>query len=525
MLSKRLSLEIIIKILLEFIGNFKELLVIAKLNRWWGETVVSVTRKLRHIDFDNFVYGPTAVNLTNIALFEQFLSKYLVLKKISSFSVTRGDADSYIKDSLNTDVIEKAVILPPNKALMFYGGIDILEFPNLKSIKTHSTLNYKILDKAHKLEEVELTFPASSNMTDPYFGPPLRLVRLIGTKDSMPYTSLPHFFISGMMSDKLEEFSLIGFKICAPFSLVFDIIKHSISCLQKLSLHGVPLNSDEAGKIADFVNLKYLDFGTSCENIGDQNLKKIAQSLSSLEVVILNNVSHFGISLFGEFCLNLTSLTAIDCKGVGDLTLVNIGKNCKSLRELNVSFCKGVTNQGIISLCSPDFLVCKTLKVLNVTQCTALGNDGLRAVGNCCRLRYLHAPGIFRITDGGLIGFAQKVGPFSMLKELDLSWCFELTVLSLEIMYKECYSLETIKTEGCSNLSTSDQSYLKLILKSKFNPFKKQEMQVQKTQKKKKIKPKKKSKIPDFEEILKGNVEVPPIVDRRRNAKKKAPAK
>eukprot|EP00510_Aplanochytrium_minuta_P005680 CAMPEP_0184009252 /NCGR_PEP_ID=MMETSP0954-20121128/2477_1 /TAXON_ID=627963 /ORGANISM="Aplanochytrium sp, Strain PBS07" /LENGTH=370 /DNA_ID=CAMNT_0026288555 /DNA_START=53 /DNA_END=1165 /DNA_ORIENTATION=+ len=310
--------------------------------------------------------------------------------------------------------------------------------------------------------------------------------------------------------------------------------------LRELVVDGPAIDHTSAAIISKAYNITDLDLGSNCARIGDDGLKSLAETCTKLKRIRMRNISHFGFSLFADNCNLLESLTATECKGVGDLTLINLGNKCRNLTELDVSGCKGISDQGLVGLCTPgaphpydpspppklpsnlvfpgedlripenihDIMFSCRLTKLNLAGCTALTNKGLKAIAECKRIQHLNLNGLYRLTDGGFIAFAEKC---NTLITLDISWCFEVTLLSLEILINSIPPLSNLELEGCSNLHEDDLLNLQLMIRGKLKRRIVSNSAMQSTNEKvvKRSKPKKKGKakkpVPDFDAILNSN--------------------
>lgn len=301
----------------------------------------------------------------------------------------------------------------------------------------------------------------------------------------------------------------------------------SISPLKRLELGTASVTSETSDCILSFPDLKVLDIGTNASDIGDDALKKIAETLTKLETISINNVSHFGFSLFAKNCKKLTVLRAKRCKGVGDLTLKLLAENCEHLKELDVSNCDGVTDQGIVCIGSVSSVVKLCLEVLILSQCTALSSVAVKALSTCSKLKVLNCDGLFRLTDGGLITFAlqaKKENKLS-LQEFFLNSCYELTMLSIEELLKVFPKLCKVEVKGCTHFQNHDLHLISILIKNKFKTVEKitlknsKQTNLSSKRKKKKIKP-----LINLDEVLNENVKFDPklmIQQQKLNKKKK----
>lgn len=355
---------------------------------------------------------------------------------------------------------------------------------------------------------------------------PLKALERLKLEDCKPskMSGSMKAFLESEVVRNLRSLKLIGFNRCQVGKVNWTDMRQ----LEELVLDGPRISAAFAESVITAPNLMLLNLGLGSVDMGDVAIETIAESCTQLRSIRMAGVSHFGFSRFAANCTLVEEIRADSCKGVGDLTLVTLGKECAHLHNLNIRFCQGISDQGLVGLCEQPGKLSR-LKVVDVRQCKGLTDRALVALSNCPLLEYLNIEGLYKVTDNGVLALALKC---RKLKLLDISWCCEVTLLSLEELVKECFPLTCIVHNGCGQLSHSDINHLAIMMRRKLEHGPKEESpqtsEAPTPREPKLKKKKKKKKNVDFDALLKGDLTSAEVKAKPRDkgkVKKKAKGK
>ena len=181
---------------------------------------------------------------------------------------------------------------------------------------------------------------------------------------------------------------------------------------------------------------------------------------------------------------SMTSVDLTEC-GVSDVTLSTIAASCPRLKKIDLNAIKynrkEITSEGIIALskgCSglltvflrrcvriaDDAIVslsenCPRLEQLNVGACPRITDQSLIALGtNSSKLSCLNISGT-KITDAGIQSLCEGLLS-SMLNELHINNCLNLTDESVNYVTRSCPKIKILLLHGCPNMTEATRSVI-----------------------------------------------------------------
>lgn len=156
-------------------------------------------------------------------------------------------------------------------------------------------------------------------------------------------------------------------------------------------------------------------------------------------------------------CGLLHTLNISNCKGVSDIAIKRMAPHCSAVTNLDISRCKNITAKSFYTLSTH----CRRLTSLNISGCSAISRDAITSlVTSNGQLGMLSAGMCFEITDLTLVDILTVSGG-SQLLNIDLTWCSQLTDLSLEHLARHCNRLEALTISLCLNVT--DQGIALLV--------------------------------------------------------------
>ena len=345
------------------------------------------------------------------------------------------------------------------------------------------------------------------------------LDRLKVEKPPRTNPSLPREQVQALLESSVVQglkcFKLYGFNRC----IVGNVGWNDMSQLEELVIDGPTIDATFVDCLVTAPNLQLLDLGHGGTDMGDVAIEKISEACRQLRSIKMGQVSHFGFSRFAENCTMVEEISVGYCKGVGDLTLVTLGSKCANLRYLNAMFCHGISDQGLIGLCETVSTPSR-LKTVDLTQCSALTDRALVAISHCPVIENLKIRGMYKVTDNGVLALSLKC---RTLRLFDISWCHQVTVLSLEALVKNCLALSYIVMDGCTQIVEQDVIDLSITRRKMLKVKKKPATPPPKVEKK--PKKKKKQKLVDFDALLHGDPRPSAPQAKKNKPKKKSKGK
>lgn len=211
------------------------------------------------------------------------------------------------------------------------------------------------------------------------------------------------------------------------------------------------------GRMADrFSGLIELDLSQSTSRsffpgVTDSDLSVIAAGFPLLRVLNLSNckgITDDGMITLGNVLACLQSLDVSDCKKLTDKGLVAIAKGCRNLRSLQLFGCRSITDELFRALSQN----CSHLEDLGLAGCFKITDSGImRLVDGCRQIKCLDVSKCGKIGDAGISRVAEVCS--SSLKLLKLLDCCNVADKSILSLANSCCNLETLVIGGCRYIS------------------------------------------------------------------------
>ncbi|KAL2529871.1 F-box/LRR-repeat protein 4 [Forsythia ovata] len=211
---------------------------------------------------------------------------------------------------------------------------------------------------------------------------------------------------------------------------------------------------------------------SNCNSLSDMGLDSVAvgcEELMHLEVNGCDNIGTGGLKSIGNSCTRLSGLALLHQQflQIENDALCDFGIGGKYLHSLYLSDCSGIGDEVLCAIARG----CRNLKKLYIDDCHWVGNEGIISVGqNCKYLADLRPPTLrWNVGDKGMVAVSEGC---SLLKNLVISKCPQITDLGLSYIARNCSSLEAcniiycpgITKAGVTTLITGCQKIKKLLV-------------------------------------------------------------
>ncbi|TYZ58252.1 hypothetical protein PybrP1_007929 [[Pythium] brassicae (nom. inval.)] len=235
-----------------------------------------------------------------------------------------------------------------------------------------------------------------------------------------------------------------------------------------------------------FTLLEHLNVAR-CSQISDHVLKTVAHQCHRLRSLVASDcpqVSDVGVVHVAQKCHWLEKLAlsrAQSTEKITDTCCAALGEHCPALREVNLAGCNFLTDAAIKWLADG----CRALECLDVSNVFYLTDVSMRALGaqcpelrslrlpnvknvsdvglrllagGCPRLETLHVSNLYLVSDGsnrdfGLEGLRAVASECKMLRDVNLSGCFQLVERALVALGAGCPQLQKLSLKACPKVT------------------------------------------------------------------------
>lgn len=199
-----------------------------------------------------------------------------------------------------------------------------------------------------------------------------------------------------------------------------------------------------------FTDLQKLNL-SDCPHVGPNTIRCLVKyhkaTLTELNLAGCNLIDYNCITLLAQGMERLTSLNLRRCPKVRDVVLTNLAESPLRLRSLAIGgFQCGIWDYGLRALAMNQ----TSLKELDISWCVDVTNFGLIEIASRLReLTSLNLTDCSKITDNGVVQAATRL---KNLRILQLSMCTEITNVSLAAIEVHLPDLEVLSLARCSRL-------------------------------------------------------------------------
>lgn len=147
------------------------------------------------------------------------------------------------------------------------------------------------------------------------------------------------------------------------------------------------------------------------------------------------------------------------CKSkITDISIHRIA-TMHGLIEIRLQWCSGITDFGIAVLVRN----CPNLQVIDLKSCT-ITDGALNSIGeDCAELRELDLSWCFNVSNLGLQKLLPDHGKVQCLEKLSLVWCQQVTDESLDILSK-ITSLRCLQLSGCASITKNGITQIREVV-------------------------------------------------------------
>lgn len=181
----------------------------------------------------------------------------------------------------------------------------------------------------------------------------------------------------------------------------------------------------------------YPDFPRFDHQMSDDDLKVISnrcsESLHTLRLSPSSFITGPALVEFATACTQLRTLHMIGCSSVTDMLLGEIARACPKLEDISVKRCRGFRGDGLHARLTP---VHDTLKRLDISQ---------------TELAVLNIPTFMR--------------SYSVLEELDASWCFEVSLRGPKLKAED-FKCRTLVKLNLRNIEVNERVLRRVVSES-----------------------------------------------------------
>ncbi|KAI0493601.1 hypothetical protein KFK09_023720 [Dendrobium nobile] len=238
-------------------------------------------------------------------------------------------------------------------------------------------------------------------------------------------------------------------------------------------------DSDLSVIAAGFPLLRILNL-SNCKGITDAGmitLGKVLTNLQSLDVSNCKKLTDTGLVAIAKGCHDLRSLKLDACRSITDDLFQSLSQNCSHLEELGLASCFKITDSGIIRLVHG----CRWIKCLDVSKCGKVGDAGISRVAEVCSssLKVLKLLDCCNVGDKSILSLANSchnletlvicgcryisdesvkslaLSCYQSLRILGMSWCSNITDLTVNWIFSNCRYLMALDIGSCDNITDS----------------------------------------------------------------------
>jgi hypothetical protein len=240
---------------------------------------------------------------------------------------------------------------------------------------------------------------------------------------------------------QLKSLEFFGFKNTDQKNL--KIIAENLTSLEALNINDCSnLTYQDLSALKALTNLKKLNL-TNAPDITDTFLKvmlKDYKNLEDLDISYCCNITDEGLKFIVENLENLEGLDLSGCRKITDDGLKNIIKNLKNLKRLNICDSKDITNEDLKFI----FQNLENLESLGLSY-SSKKEGYLQRFQNFKNLKRLNLTGS-RLTDNDFKFICEN---FKNLEDLTLMGCYRITHKALQSISENLKNLKTLNLEGC----------------------------------------------------------------------------
>jgi hypothetical protein len=165
-------------------------------------------------------------------------------------------------------------------------------------------------------------------------------------------------------------------------------------------------------------------------------------------------------------CYGLSDLNISNCVNITDAAFIKLENKCPRLAKLNISGCVGVSNSGCMemgscisffnaSLCQKItdagviHILSAKLRELNLFNCTQITGEFLARCSTPSKWNNIISLNLGRcaVTDDAL---AKMADACPCLEFLNISYCKQITEVSVKFLSQKCQKLEKVNMFGCN---------------------------------------------------------------------------
>ncbi|RDD47381.1 F-box/LRR-repeat protein 7 [Trichoplax sp. H2] len=229
---------------------------------------------------------------------------------------------------------------------------------------------------------------------------------------------------------------------------------------------------DRAVQVMSKLKLRSINL-SHCTRLTDESLYLLGNGYSYLEIVNLDGIefNQSAVIYFIALCKDRIKSICIDGANLSDFALEFIS-HCKLLHKLDISFCDQMTSAALYHL-----RALKDLRSLRLKKGHNFTNDALNDLFNyviltrnihwSCHITLLDLTECSQLDNNGLHSIAANC---PQLKELNLSWCWNISDTGVDYILRMCRLLVSVILIGlhqitCNNLvdAPSFWKYLKFL--------------------------------------------------------------
>eukprot|EP01135_Chromosphaera_perkinsii_P004405 Nk52_evm8s280 gene=Nk52_evmTU8s280 len=163
-----------------------------------------------------------------------------------------------------------------------------------------------------------------------------------------------------------------------------------------------------------------------------------------------------GVAGIAETCPSLHKLSLFSCWEVTSHGVIAVADACRYLREVNLSNCRKVTDHAIVALTTSYIALnmeYSFIRILELSYCKNLTELSIEHISkHCSKLTHLNLQRCTGISNAGFLSFT-KSPPLLFLKHLNLSDCMILNDAGLESVLKSIPNVEHLDLSFCSSLT------------------------------------------------------------------------
>jgi len=226
------------------------------------------------------------------------------------------------------------------------------------------------------------------------------------------------------------------------------------ACLKEICLNGnSSINDQSFSRLVDlhFLYLTCVEI-EGCFNISSQailGLTKQAKNLTKFNIGLCSKVTH---NYCLQICSQLQNLNYLDVHGItaiNDCCLKIIAEKCSELQTLIIGNCFEVTDLGINYIASH---LCK-IEHLDVSNCSKVSDESVMKLKST-NLSYLDLSSTS--VSSSTVDWLSQSSFFKSINFLKLSYCRNITFISLLKMVQSCSNLQNLHLYGVRHVKVSN---------------------------------------------------------------------